>query len=210
MQKCNIIFDPLRSMYDMSLGDQKHCWEGGTNCNFASLTPIPLGKAIDASRQFNLIAANDSEKVAFGLHEPVVFTDNKTGQRTEYSDVKIDFKDFDKQYGSNDLLESNSVGLVLLHEFVHGLFPNLQDGNLTDPGQVESQWINPIRSELGLPTRDQYLGREIGGTSLNWINYTQFMPPNIADTPMCNPTPIDPIPVQRHLIWQRSVGGVRR
>jgi hypothetical protein len=76
-------------------------------------------------------------------------------------------------HGDTDVLEANSIGLVVLHEIEHNLHGPKSDYNGPDPGEVERDYINPIRAELGLPQRQIYSPRTFSKNAeeYNYLTY---------------------------------------
>ena len=98
--------------------------------------------------------------------------------RTEYT-VRLDFGDFKHATGDKAAKEAFSIGLVAIHEFDHRIYSVSDDPNsATAPGPVENNYINPIRRELGLAERVNYVSGPVpaavksffpsGGQQLNF------------------------------------------
>lgn len=121
-----------------------------------------LSAVNSTSEVFNLRAVSGAEadEVAFADNQTDhVSVDAKTKQRTEFYDTRIDFEDFKHLEGDKDARKAFTVGLIVLHEFEHGL----RAGTMTDsprvlgiPGGIETFIINHIRAELGLAKRYEY------------------------------------------------------
>lgn len=73
------------------------------------------------------------------------------------SRIRIDFDDFAELRGSPKALESHSVGITFLHESVHFFKNALDDTTVAPEGELERNYVNPIRMELGLPVRLHYV-----------------------------------------------------
>jgi hypothetical protein len=84
-----------------------------------------------------------------------------TGQRTDTYEIRIDFGDFKQLKGDKDAKKAFTIGLILIHEFEHGLHEGSPAGTDSPrypgfPGWLETLYINPIRGELGLARRFEY------------------------------------------------------
>jgi len=123
-----------------------------------------LSAATSTSKIFNLKATNGSSSVAFAQNVGTATSINATtGAKTETYDVNIDFDDFKLLNGDKAAKKAFSIGIVVIHEFEHGLHEGEATGSdspssPTDPGPLERTYINPIRSELGLAQRSTYYG----------------------------------------------------
>jgi RHS repeat-associated protein len=112
--------------------------------------------------RFNLKGV-DSSSVAFAEVDggSVVQNSQTKATRTDYT-VSIDFDDFKRAGGDDSAKQAYSVGLVAIHEFDHKIY-NVTDypNGPTDPGPLETGYINPIRRELGLPERSNYASHPV-------------------------------------------------
>ena len=96
-----------------------------------------LNEAIDSSWEFVLVGVNTTD-VAFAEHAPTLRsgTTRPDGTRVSggvYGQVRIDFADFNNAVFENDSArQSFSLGITVLHEFVHGLYPQDRAGGLSD------------------------------------------------------------------------------
>jgi RHS repeat-associated protein len=123
-----------------------------------------LGAVNSTSNVFNLRAVSGAEAgaVAFADNSTDhVTVDSRTGQRTEIYDTRIDFEDFKHLEGDKDAQKAFTIGIVILHEFEHGLHAGTMLGTdnpraLGFPGSIETFIINHIRAELGLARRFEY------------------------------------------------------
>jgi RHS repeat-associated protein len=125
-----------------------------------------LTDAIETKDIFNLEHANGSNQVAFADNELTQTTTNAQTHKTFLTyRVRIDFSDFNHTAGDREAQEANSIGLVVLHEFDHNLYGHLTDSpnGPNDPGPVETNYINPIREQLGLAQRATYSAVPVGG-----------------------------------------------
>lgn len=117
-------------------------------------------KAIAGSSQLVLENHSYSNTVAFAsISENVLFINMVSKARMEHRSVRIDFTDFNKLMGAKEVLASFDLGIVLLHEFVHGAL-NLIDkiDEWEELGDCE-RYVNTIRKELNLPERQHYVAR---------------------------------------------------
>jgi RHS repeat-associated protein len=126
-----------------------------------------LTDAIEAKDKiFNLEHANGSNQVAFADNDlALASTNTQTHQTTRTYTVRIDFNDFGHVSGDQQAIDSYSIGLVVLHEFDHKLYGNITDNpnGRNDPGPIETNYINPIREQLGLAQRATYSAVPVGG-----------------------------------------------
>ena len=117
-------------------------------------------KAIAGKTQLVLENHSYSATVAFAsISENLVYINMTSQARMEHRSVQIDFTDFNKLRGDKDVLASFDLGIVLLHELVHGVM-NLVDkvDESEELGDCE-RVVNTIRKELNLPERQQYVAR---------------------------------------------------
>ncbi len=180
-----------------------------------------LNEAINSSWEFVLVGVNTTD-VAFANHAPVPGSPryNENGQRVSHlvGQVRVDFADFNNAVFENDTArQSFSLGIVILHEFVHGLYDKLDDHKGGGAGEIENNWINPIREELGLPTRDSYFANFISqeeastyslqtqqGVRLSFTKYETIPPIDSSLTSQ----PENTYPATTHVYWQiNTVGG---
>ena len=113
-----------------------------------------LTDAIKSDDVFNLVEANNSSSVGFAETQRTLGI-VRNGKRIENYDVRIDFSDFDKVSGDKEAKAADSIGLTVLHEIDHNLYGPIEDDG-PGPGLVETKYINPIREQLGLATREEY------------------------------------------------------
>jgi len=121
-----------------------------------------LSDAVGATDKiFDLVHSNTDPNVLFAETKGTLSSVDGQGKRIETYEVKIDFDDFKHVSGDKSAIESYSIGIAALHEFDHNLYGPVSDkpNSLTDPGPVENRFINPIRRELGLPERENYVGQ---------------------------------------------------
>jgi hypothetical protein len=129
-----------------------------------------LDAATSTTSRFNLESVSSTE-VAFANVGPGQTIQDSKGKkiRTNYT-VSIDFGDFKQISGDKQAKEAFSVGLVTIHEFDHRLYNISDDPNSgNDPGPLERQYVNPIRSELKLPQRLHYSSEPVPGGIKNFF-----------------------------------------
>lgn len=117
-------------------------------------------QAIQGPHQLLLENHSYSPRVAFAsISENVVYLNMTTKARTEHRSIRIDFTDFNKLVGEKNVLAAFDLGVVLLHEMIHGAL-NLMDrvDEWEELGDCE-RYTNTIRKELHLPERQQYIAR---------------------------------------------------
>ncbi|HBB87171.1 MAG TPA: hypothetical protein DC047_06110 [Blastocatellia bacterium] len=117
-----------------------------------------LSAAVDSTDiRFNLKAV-DTLSVAFADVTDGGMAQNMQTKATRYDyTVSIDFDDFKRAGGSDSAKDAFSVGLVAIHEFDHKIYNITDDPNGgSNPGPLETTYMNPIRRELGLPERVNY------------------------------------------------------
>ncbi|MEZ5308058.1 MAG: RHS repeat-associated core domain-containing protein [Pyrinomonadaceae bacterium] len=193
--------------------------DGARSSGGSAIARRLLNSAIDSSWEFALVGVSTAD-VAFADHiptlrDPITRADGTRVSAGVYGRVRVDFADFSNAVFEDDFArEAFSLGLAVLHEFVHGLYPGLSDQQGGGAGQIENDWMNPIRQELGLATRDQYSatsatftnsqGQNVQGVQLSFTRY-ETIPP--IDSSMTVP-PENTFPVTTHVYWQlNTVGG---
>lgn len=144
---------------------------------------VLVQKAIQGATQLVLENHSYSQKVAFArIDGNLVYMNMASKLRMEHRSVQIDFPDFNKLIGAKEVLASFDLGMVLLHELVHGVL-NLVDkvDEWEELGDCE-RYVNTIRKELNLPERQQYIARSQSlRSSLGWTIHLaelQFARPN--------------------------------
>jgi hypothetical protein len=135
--------------------DDETSFEGGSATARELLSAVLAGD--DA---YDLEEHDRSRTVAFArLGSPVSYQSLKSRNQIEVLPVEIDFMDFDRLRGEGAVLASFDLGMVLLHEFAHGIL-GLRDVSNNDEGLGECEThINKIRRELRLPERQNYMAR---------------------------------------------------
>jgi hypothetical protein len=138
----------------LRIGDEKK-YDGG------SATARELISAVIAGEDaYDLEQHDRSRTVAFArLGSPISYQSLQSRNQIEVLPVEIDFSDFDRLRGDAIVIASFDLGMVLLHEFAHGIL-GLRDTSSSDDvlGACETH-INRIRRELDLPERRTYVAR---------------------------------------------------
>ena len=113
--------------------------------------------AVDSRNLYELESHERSPEVAFAR---IVESEEKmispAGKSMSIFQVHLDFADFNRLNGAREAKASFNIGIVLLHELVHGVL-KLQDpkGEPDDIGECDAH-VNQMRRELGLPERLYY------------------------------------------------------
>ncbi len=116
--------------------------------------------ALASPRQFHLENRNSAKEISFSqLGAGVYYRNMSQGTQLEVVPLAIDFTDFVHLYGDADAMESFDLGIIFLHELVHGVH-GLQDVEIDSEeiGDCEA-FMNAIRRELNLPERDRYVAK---------------------------------------------------
>ncbi|MDX2044114.1 MAG: hypothetical protein SF097_23075 [Acidobacteriota bacterium] len=119
-----------------------------------------LQRAIDSGFVFLVEDHSESSSVNFGqMDEGTTYEDALANRRFLIWRVRLDFKDFQKMQAPREVRESFSIGFTFLHELLHGL--GHRDANqIQEIGECE-ELVNQARTELNLPTRDQYFAEQL-------------------------------------------------
>lgn len=119
-----------------------------------------LRRAIDSGFVFFIEDHSQSSSVNFGqMDEGTTYEDSLSNRRFLIWRVRLDFDDFQKMAAPREVRESFSIGFTFLHELLHGL--GHKDANrLQELGECE-EIVNQARTELNLPTRDQYFAVQL-------------------------------------------------
>lgn len=135
----------------LTLGDRRHVQGGSATARRLLIA------AVDSGNLYQLESHPRSPEIAFAqLHESGIREIGETGKRINISQVQVDFADFDRLEGAREAKASLDIGLVLLHELVHGVL-KLQDpkGEIDQIGECDAH-VNQMRRELQLPERLYY------------------------------------------------------
>lgn len=118
--------------------------------------------ALASPRQFHLEKHNSAKQISFSrLAAGIAFRNLAKNINIEIVPLMIDFADYSHLFGDADALESFDLGMIFLHELVHGVH-ELKDVEIESDeiGECE-QFMNAIRRELNLPERDRYVARTV-------------------------------------------------
>lgn len=116
-----------------------------------------LAAAVEGDNVFDLEVHQGSRIVAFArLASPISFQSLKTRSQIEVLPVEIDFTDFSRLRGDRQVVSAFDLGMVLLHEFAHGVLGLHDVADEADGLGACETHINQIRRELNLPERQHY------------------------------------------------------
>jgi hypothetical protein len=138
----------------LNIGDRTKFDGGSATARSLISAATECGKAIE------LESHNYSSEVAFArLALPVIFHNRSSGKSIDVYSVELDFNDFKKLRGDNQVLSAFDIGFVIMHELGHAVL-NLNDNlvSINDVGECEG-YINRIRGELNLPQRLNYIAQ---------------------------------------------------
>ena len=97
-----------------------------------------------------------SGSVNFGQAASEAVYKARDGSSTHLWRLRLDFTDFQQMEASAEVKATFDEGFTLFHELLHGL--GYKDASRDrELGECE-EIVNRVRSELGLPLRDQYFG----------------------------------------------------
>ena len=134
----------------LSLGDAPAA-EGGS-----SEARLILMRAVCAGGIFVIEDYSGSGSVNFGQAAQEHVYETRGGRGSEVWRLRLDFEDFRQMQASSEVRAAFDEGFTLLHELLHGL--GYKDAvRAPELGECE-EVVNRMRSELGLPLRDQYFG----------------------------------------------------
>jgi hypothetical protein len=97
-----------------------------------------------------------STSVNFGQAEQEQIYEPRSGRMSHLWRLRLDFDDFRQMNASSEVRATFDEGFTLLHELLHGL--GFDDGSRPSELGGCEEVVNRVRSELGLPLRDQYFG----------------------------------------------------
>ena len=135
----------------LTLGNRQHIAGGSATARALLIA------AVDSRNLYELESHERSPEIAFAR---LVESENRkrsgTDQRTTIYCVQLDSADFNHLQGAGKAKASFDIGIVLLHELVHGVL-QLQDPNgaMDQIGECDAH-VNQIRRELQLPERLYY------------------------------------------------------
>ena len=135
----------------LTLGDRGHVQGGSATARTLLIA------AVDGEDLYELESHEGSSDIAFArIQESGILEVGETGKRIRISQVQIDFADFDQLQGAREAKMALDVGLVLLHELVHGVLKLEDPRDKTDQIGACDYHVNQIRRELQLPERLYY------------------------------------------------------
>lgn len=135
----------------LRLGNRQHI-QGGS----ATARDLLIA-AVESLNLYELENHENSPDIAFArILESVDQLINEIGQRRTIFQVQLDFSDFKYLSGPREAKASFEIGIVLLHELVHGVL-QLKDPNgaMSQIGDCDAH-VNKMRRELALPERLYY------------------------------------------------------
>ncbi len=115
-----------------------------------------LMRAVCSSGIFVIEDYSGSSSVNFGQAVREQVYEPREGRSSHVWRLRLDFDDFQQMDASSEVRAAFDEGFTLFHELLHGL-------GYTDASRARElgpceEIVNRIRSELGLPLRDQYFG----------------------------------------------------
>ena len=115
-----------------------------------------LMRAVCSGAVFVIEDYSGSGSVNFGQAAPEQVYEVRDGRSSQIWRVRLDFDDFQQMDASSEVRAAFDEGFTLFHELLHGL-GYLDASRVRELGPCE-EIVNRVRSELGLPLRDQYFG----------------------------------------------------
>src|SRR5574341_1090725 len=136
----------------LTLGDRTRIAGGSATARALLIATVDGVKAV------LLINRRRSSEVSFArLAVPVTHISLTTGTRIEAHPLELDFSDFERLRGEQEVIAAFDPGFAVLHELAHAVL-TLQDDKTSAHGLGDcEEHINRIRRELGLPERQHYL-----------------------------------------------------
>lgn len=121
----------------LTLGDRQNITGGSATARAL------LMAAADSANLYELESHEDSPTLAFArITNWGVVINMQTQQRREVYQVQLDFADFQRLSGAPEARASYDIGIVLLHELVHGVL------KLHDPTAPRSRSENATRTSI--------------------------------------------------------------
>jgi hypothetical protein len=134
----------------LSLGDSSAAIGGSAEARRILMT------AVDSKSLFVIEDFSGSRSVTFGQAAPEQLYQARDRSTSQIWRLRLDFDDFQQMEAPSDVRASFDEGFTLFHELLHGL-GHKDASRFRELGACE-EIVNRVRSELGLPLRDQYLG----------------------------------------------------
>ena len=115
-----------------------------------------LIRAVCSDAIFVIEDYSGSGSVNFGQAASEQVYDGRDGRSSRVWRLRLDFDDFQQMGAPSEVRATFDEGFTLFHELLHGL-------GYTDASRVQElgaceEIVNRVRSELGLPLRDEYFG----------------------------------------------------
>jgi hypothetical protein len=115
-----------------------------------------LMRAVCSGAIFVIEDYSGSGSVNFGQAAQEQVCEARDGRSSQIWRLRLDFDDFQQMQASSKVRASFDEGLTLFHELLHGL-GYMDASRARELGPCE-EIVNRVRSELGLPLRDEYFG----------------------------------------------------
>ena len=115
-----------------------------------------LRTVVSSGSTFVVEDYSGSRSVTFGQAASEQIHEDRDGSSSRLWRLRLDFDDFREMAASPQVRAAFDEGLTFFHELLHGL--GYKDAShVRELGECE-EIVNRVRSELGLPFRDQYYG----------------------------------------------------
>lgn len=115
-----------------------------------------LTTAVSSGLVFIVEDYSGSGSVSFGQAAQAAIYARSDGGTSEVWRLRLDFDDFQRMEASAEVRAAFDEGFTFLHELLHGL--GYKDASHERELGACEEVVNRVRSELGLPLRDQYFG----------------------------------------------------
>lgn len=115
-----------------------------------------LIRAVCSGASFIIEDYSGSGSVTFGQAAPEQVYETGDGRSSQVWRLRLDFDDFQQMQASSEVRATFDEGFTLFHELLHGL--GYKDAFRPRELGACEEIVNRMRSELGLPLRDQYFG----------------------------------------------------
>jgi len=115
-----------------------------------------LTAAVYSSSLFVVEDFSGSRSVTFGQAVPEQLYQERDRSTSQIWRLRLDFDDFQQMVAPPDVRATFDEGFTLFHELLHGL--GCKDAARGGELGACEEIVNRIRSDLGLPLREQYLG----------------------------------------------------
>jgi len=115
-----------------------------------------LMRAVCSGAIFVIEDYSRSGSVNFGQAAQEQVYEVRDGRSSQIWRLRLDFDDFQQMDASSEVRAAFDEGFTLFHELLHGL-GYMDASRARELGPCE-EIVNRVRSELGLPLRDEYFG----------------------------------------------------